>query len=315
MANSNRRRDWFLTVPARVDKCKCLGSKHTCAFDKLMIEKALSGVGYTGQMEQGKNGFMHWQLFINQKNQLSFDALRKRFERVSKHGINIEVPRDKWQSQEYCRKADTRVGDQITSPAYVPVKQAAKAKKVGLDDAHAMVLAGRTVDSLLLEMPMSFSQIRALREVEAAYNAKMAKNRPFSPLTVHYWYGPPGVGKSYGVYSSVPRQDLYVAADRHIWDGYTREKVVLLDEFSDARLSLTELLNALDQYTPTLPARYHNKVGVYDEVYILSNVALDQHYQDESSERFNALCRRITDYRWFPGVKKESVAVDLPYRR
>lgn len=291
-----KRRGWFLTVPARHDgECDCEGDKHSCAFSSDMLHIALSGLGYTGQLEQGTGGFLHWQIFIHGRSPVSFGRIRRAFESVSQHGINIEVPRDPASCQAYVTKEESRAGEPFRSETYKPVKE--KAARKTLEELRLRVLDGVTVDDLILEETLSASMIRALREVEQARLRKLAQSRPIQPLEVRYIFGKSGVGKSFMVYSSVPRQDLYVCADKNLWDAYNGESVVLVDEFSDSRLPLTELLNVLDMYTPRLSARYHNKVGLYDTVFILSNVPLDDHYKHEADERFNALCRRITTYQ------------------
>lgn len=293
---TTKRRGWFLTVPARQDEeCDCEDDKHSCAFTADMLHAALSGIGYTGQLEEGDGGFLHWQVFVHGPSPIAFGRIRRGFQAVSTRGINIEVPRDFAACQRYVCKEDTRVGEPFRSETYKPVKEKKAARKT-LEELREQVLSGVAVDDLLLEESMTASTLRVLREVEQARLRKLAQSRPIKPLDVRYIYGKSGVGKSYMVYSATPRDCLYVAADKNLWDSYNGESVVLIDEFSDDRLPLTELLNVLDAYTPRLSARYHNRIGLFDKVYILSNVSLSAHYRDEPDERFNALCRRITTY-------------------
>ena len=56
------------------------------------------------------------------------------------------------------------------------------------------------------------------------------------------------------------------------------------------------MLNYLDVYPVTLPARYCNKVVCYNRVFITTNIPLEEQYQEvqkESPETWAAFLRRI----------------------
>ena len=56
------------------------------------------------------------------------------------------------------------------------------------------------------------------------------------------------------------------------------------------------MLNYLDGYPLTLPARYSDKIACFDTVFIISNIPLSDQYkniQTEQPETFNAFLRRI----------------------
>ncbi|MGQ4495202.1 hypothetical protein ACUH88_07820 [Dermabacteraceae bacterium P13095] len=311
---STRKRSWFLTIPARDSECSCEEGKHNCCFSVEMLHKALEGMGYTGQLEKGQNGYLHFQIFINQDNQISFETLRNKFAKLSSKGIEIEEPRDKFSCQKYCLKSESRVGAPFRSEKY---KEIAEPKeKLSLELLRAkMIEDGMSLPEIIITYPVTTNMIKALEYLDSSLKEMKARERrkDFRPLKVHYIFGKPGVGKSHLVYSSVPRDDLYVASDRNIWDNYSAQKVVLIDEFMDYRVPLPELLNYLDAYTPTLSARYHNKMGIYDEVYLLSNVPLDKQYINAPAEQFNALLRRITSYEQMD-ESRQLIPVPKPVR-
>ena len=71
--------------------------------------------------------------------------------------------------------------------------------------------------------------------------------------------------------------------------------MLLLDEYS-SNFKIRDLLNYLDGYPLTLPARYSNRVACYTKVYIISNLCLSKQYVDiqyDSPATFAALLRRI----------------------
>ena len=92
-------------------------------------------------------------------------------------------------------------------------------------------------------------------------------------------------------YSGVYRVTDY----SHPFDSYAGEDVLLLDEYG-SNLKIRDLLNYLDGYPLTLPARYSNRVACYTKVYIISNLCLSKQYPDiqfDSPATFAALLRRI----------------------
>ena len=92
-------------------------------------------------------------------------------------------------------------------------------------------------------------------------------------------------------YSGVYRVTDYA----HPFDSYAGEDVLLLDEYVN-NWKIRDLLNYLDGYPLTLPARYSNRVACYTKVYLISNLCLSKQYPDvqvESPATFAALLRRI----------------------
>ncbi len=89
----------------------------------------------------------------------------------------------------------------------------------------------------------------------------------------------------------------------HPFDSYAGEEVLLLDEYS-SNFKIRDLLNYLDGYPLTLPARYSNRVACYSRVYIISNLCLTKQYpeiQYESPATYAALLRRIQKVRRYTG--------------
>ena len=82
---------------------------------------------------------------------------------------------------------------------------------------------------------------------------------------------------------------------RHPFDGYNCEPVIVFEEFRNS-IPLGDMLQYLDIYALSLPARYSDKYACYTHVFICSNWSLEQQYkeiQDSHSESWNAFLRRI----------------------
>lgn len=118
----------------------------------------------------------------------------------------------------------------------------------------------------------------------------------FRHLKTSYIWGPTGVGKTRSVMEMFGYSGVYRVTDyTHPFDSYAGEEVLLLDEYS-SNFKIRDLLNFLDGYPLTLPARYSNRVACYTKIYIISNLCLSKQYpevQFESPATFAALLRRI----------------------
>lgn len=126
----------------------------------------------------------------------------------------------------------------------------------------------------------------------------------FRQLETTYIWGPTGTGKTRGVMEQNGYSGVYRVTDyTHPFDSYAGEEVLLLDEYG-SNFKIRDLLNYLDGYPLTLPARYSNRVACYTKVYIISNLCLSRQYpevQYESPTTYAALLRRIQRVRRYTG--------------
>ena len=132
----------------------------------------------------------------------------------------------------------------------------------------------------------------------------------FRQLETIYIWGPTGTGKTRGVMETHGYCGVHRVTDySHPFDSYAGEEVLLLDEYA-SNFKIRDLLNYLDGYPLTLPARYSNRVACYTKVYIISNLCLSRQYpevQYESPATYAALLRRIQKVRRYtaPGEYEE----------
>ena len=138
----------------------------------------------------------------------------------------------------------------------------------------------------------------SLEKIERARQAirEQQYREIFRQLDTVYIWGPTGTGKTRGVMERYNYVGVYRVTDySHPFDAYQGEAVLLLDEYS-SNFKIRDLLNYLDGYPLSLPARYSNRVACYTKVYIISNLCLSKQYTDEqcySPATFAALLRRI----------------------
>ena len=96
--NNKRHRDWMLTF--------------SCEYwTKEEIEDALKNHAYIGQQEEGKGGFLHYQVFLQAKNNCTFSAIQKKLKNAHieprkghRSSVMIMLQNQKQQSQELLSK-------------------------------------------------------------------------------------------------------------------------------------------------------------------------------------------------------------------
>lgn len=146
----------------------------------------------------------------------------------------------------------------------------------------------------------------SLEKIERARQAvrEQQYRETFRKLETTYIWGPTGTGKTRSVMEGHSYAGVYRVTDYgHPFDSYAGEEVLLLDEYS-SNFKIRDLLNYLDGYPLTLPARYSNRVACYRRVYIISNLCLTKQYpeiQYESPATYGALLRRIHKVRRYTG--------------
>ena len=79
------------------------------------------------------------------------------------------------------------------------------------------------------------------------------------------------------------------------FDSYHGQDVLVFEEFN-SQIPIETMLNYLDIYPLTLPARYSDRTACYTKVYITSNLPLNEQYIDvkhNHPETWKAFIRRI----------------------
>ena len=79
------------------------------------------------------------------------------------------------------------------------------------------------------------------------------------------------------------------------FDAYHGQDVLVFEEFN-SQIPIEAMLNYLDVYPLTLPARYNDRTACYTQVYITSNLPLHEQYisvRHNRPETWRAFLRRI----------------------
>lgn len=204
----------------------------------------LSGIATyaVGQVEEGEEQHhRHLQLFLQLKNPQRLSWLKRHVHQ----GAHWEPMRGTAeQACDYCKKDETRVAGPWEFGTLTT-----RGKVRGLDDAVAMVQRGEPLKKVIEAFPVVWVHHgRGLLDLRQRLNLDCDR-RVFGAEGPEVWvlYGPSGTGKSRFVASMWPDAFWKIPGEKW-WDGYDGHETVVLDDFKDGDLRLTDLQRLLDRY-------------------------------------------------------------------
>lgn len=253
------------------------------------IEEALSSYNYLGQLEEGEeDGYRHWQLLIDGgKSPIRFSTLKRRLPTA-----HLEPRRGPMQQAvEYVTKETTRVTGEPRLEHGTIRHSDERGRRKDVEAVREAVLEkGLSADEVFLQVPEAARMTLFVEKlVSARDRSRHTKPRQ---LEVIWLYGPPGTGKT-SLAVELGDTSYYRVTDyKNPFDGYMGEETLILDEF-DGEMRLSTLLNILDFWPTTLPARYTNKTARFNQVVLVSNEAPWTFYTWEPLSRRQALARRL----------------------
>ena len=258
-----------------------------------------AGIKYTVyQYERGENGTPHIQGFVIYKNGKRFRNVKQDFPTahiVPARGTNVEC-------RDYCMKTDTRIAGPVELGEFQEMRA-----RTDLENFHALIEAGASNRELKTLYRSLYSQF-GVDKIERFRqdHLKTQFGEQFRDVQVTYIYGTTRTGKTSFVYDKHPMSEIcrVCTYDKGAFDGYTAEKMLLLDEFT-GQLSITMMNNLLDRYPFQMPARYTNRTACFENVYIVSNLPLSELYkntQHQYPEIYNAFVKRIKNIIRFTGL-------------
>ena len=298
MAKNTRSRKWQVTINNPSEK----GYTHEKIKELINELKSLTYACWCD--ETGKEGTYHTHIYFVCTNAIYFNSVKTRFE-----GAHIEMARGTSQENrdyilkegkyEDSDKKETNHPETFEEVGEMPVER--PGARNDLADLYAMIKDGMTDADIIDDDPRYILYMDKIERVrQSLLNQQYADK--WRDLHVTYIYGTAGSGKSRYVTDLYGYTAVYRVTDYdHPFDGYKGEAVIVFEEYR-GQLKISDLLNYLDGYPLTLPCRYQNKQACYTEVYIISNVALEDQYkqiQVDQPETWAALLRRIHEVKLF----------------
>lgn len=254
-----------------------------------------SGVIYWCMCDEiGEQGTPHTHVYVVFKNSTMFDTMHRRF-----YGAHIEQAHGKHQeNRDYVRKEgkwlndakhETNLADTFEEWGELPPDR--RHSETQADRIVQMIRDGKTNAEILEECPTAYSKIAHIEQTRQTLLAERYKDE-----WVTYLWGDTAAGKTRSVMEKYGYSKVYRVTDySHPFDGYKGQDVIIFEEFRSS-LAIGYMLNFLDGYPIDLPCRYSNKVACYTNVFIISNISLEQQYpnvQVDNPETWAAFCRRI----------------------
>lgn len=151
---------------------------------------------------------------------------------------------------------------------------------------------GCSTMEIIEETPAFGFKARDIDTLRETMNAAQYRSQN-RDLTVYYLYGASGAGKTRGIYAEHPATDIcritdYGGRNGVRFDAYHGQPVLVFEEFH-SQIPIESMLNYLDIYPLTLPARYSDRVAAI------------QRSISPPTFRWRNSIRRYRDVSWKPG--------------
>ena len=295
MASNSQSRKWSLVI----NNPKLVGLDHE-AIKEILAKFAPQY--YCMADEIATTGTEHTHIFVLSESPIRFTTMKNRFPiaHIEKTYGSAQENRDyirkegKWADTD---KAETSVPGTFEEWGYLPSEREEKAPMMAqlIQD----IQTGKSTTEIILENPklaFRIKDIDLLRQTLLAEKYSKEQRK----VEVTYLYGATGVGKTYGIFSQFPAEDIcritnYRGSNGVNFDAYRCQDVLVFEEFN-SQIPIEDMLCYLDVYPLMLPARYNDRVACYTKVFFTANIPLTHQYrgaQLDRPETWRAFLRRI----------------------
>lgn len=268
----SKARGWCFTVNNYTDE-------DVSMFENLREEWQVSKILYmvVGK-EVGDEGTAHLQGFVRWEGPHDLKWMKKHFHATA----HLETARGTdEQNQKYCSKEDPWI--EVGTVA----KPGARNDLTAVKDA---VREGKSLGEMMDTVCTNYQSIR-VAEVFLKYKEPMRKWSP----TVTWLYGPTNSGKTTKAHEMCGDVEPYVKYGHtgKWWDAYDAHEYVIIDDFRDSHMMMTELLALLDSFA----CRVENKGGsrqlLSKHIIVTSLFHPEELYKSAKGEPIQQLIRRI----------------------
>lgn len=272
----------------------CVTSRSEPPFWKRALPAEL--VFVCGQQERGEGGFLHWQLFLQFHKRVRLNQVQ---DCVGDRTAHCEGRRGTAaQARDYCGKDETAV-----LGTHWEAGELRGAKVNHMDELKQAMDRGADVWALMRDHFSAWT--RAEKSCDRYIQARDAlRASTWLPAKVELHWGASGTGKTRFAMEYIDVYHGGVAYRKPAgpwWDGYSRQDVVLFDDY-DGGIPIDTLLQLLDGYGRgvLLPIK-GSHINCWARVFLFtSNKGLDEWYPTASAEQKAGLRRRfslVREYR------------------
>lgn len=249
--------------------------------------------------EKASTGTVHYHFFVYFNSRVRVSTMKKHFPHVDIRKCNGTVSQNiayiqksgKWEDDEYKQH-------QVISGSFKEYGEKPLEKKQD-DSAELlrMIQEGYSNAEIFAENSEYIKQASIIDKIRFDIKSEELLGKRRLNLEVVYVQGRTGTGKSRWILDEFGDENVCRITNykNHPFDSYKYHDVLCLEEFRNS-LALTNMLNYLDIYPISLPARYADKPLFATKIFIVSNWQLEKQYQDEQItdyESYQAFLRRI----------------------
>lgn len=295
MENNTQSRKWALVINNPLEA----GLDHAAIREILY---RFSPAYFCMADEIATTGTYHTHIFLFSPSPMRFSTVKNRFSTAhiekaygsAKANRAYILKEGHWADTD---KAETSVSGTFEEWGDLPAEKEEEAPEMFklIQDLRA----GKSVMEIIEDNPKLAFRIREIETLRQAILEEKysAENRA---LEVTYLYGASGTGKTRGIFEKHDRKSIcritdYGSRNGVRFDAYHCQDVLVLEEFH-SQIPISAMLNYLDIYPLTLPARYTDRIACYTKVYITSNIPLEEQYRDiqrYQMETWRAFLRRV----------------------
>lgn len=295
MENNTQSRKWALVINNPLEA----GLDHAAIREILY---RFSPAYFCMADEIATTGTYHTHIFLFSPSPMRFSTVKNRFSTAhiekaygsAKANRAYILKEGHWADTD---KAETSVSGTFEEWGDLPAEKEEEAPEMFklIQDLRA----GKSVMEIIEDNPKLAFRIREIETLRQAILEEKysAENRA---LEVTYLYGASGTGKTRGIFEKHDRKSIcritdYGGRNGVRFDAYHCQDVLVLEEFH-LQIPISAMLNYLDIYPLTLPARYTDRIACYTKVYITSNIPLEEQYRDiqrYQMETWRAFLRRV----------------------
>lgn len=295
MENNTQSRKWALVINKPLEA----GLDHAAIREILY---RFSPAYFCMADEIATTGTYHTHIFLFSPSPMRFSTVKNRFSTAhiekaygsAKANRAYILKEGHWADTD---KAETSVSGTFEEWGDLPAEKEEEAPEMFklIQDLRA----GKSVMEIIEDNPKLAFRIREIETLRQAILEEKysAENRA---LEVTYLYGASGTGKTRGIFEKHDRKSIcritdYGGRNGVRFDAYHCQDVLVLEEFH-SQIPISAMLNYLDIYPLTLPARYTDRIACYTKVYITSNIPLEEQYRDiqrYQMETWRAFLRRV----------------------
>lgn len=183
------------------------------------------------------------------------------------------------------------------------------------------IISGKSIETVATEYPSEF--IRYHGGIKAFHHLTHSKARNSAvPVTVHWWFGPTGVGKSRKAFETFG-DSAYIKMNDKWWDGYAGQNIVIFDDYRPNLCPFNELLRILDRY-PFRVQLKGSSMELSATTFVITTTSRPEAlWHSRTDEQIGQLLRRISNIIQFTSsplgtvetILKDSTTVYVPLSR